>query len=232
VDHDTRHFADYQLAQHCLDGNAVAIAALQRQCGSSVAAYLLRAGALPHEAEDFARSLWADVLTATEERAARLRRYNGTCAIQTWLNAVALNRLLTYKRSVKRRREQAPVTVGARDDESYREEWPASGEPSGDADPPLIEIMQSAIEQAFRECEPEEFVLLQLAHCDRLKGAELAVIFGCDAGAISRRIKKAEAKIASSTLRHVRSADPWLDLKWEDFAELCRAATPACFGVD
>ena len=33
-------------------------------------------------------------------------------------------------------------------------------------------------------------------------------------------------------MRYVRAKDPWLDLKWDDFMDLCRVATPACFGTE
>ena len=75
-------------------------------------------------------------------------------------------------------------------------------------------------------------MLLQLKHCDGLRGAELGKMFGCDESVISRRLDKAQERIAAMTLWKIRQTDPWLELKWTDFLELCRSATPSCFGLD
>jgi RNA polymerase sigma factor (sigma-70 family) len=183
-------------------------------------------------------SLWADLLAPVGNRPPRLLHYDGSCALQTWLNTVALNELLTVKRTEKRRKRLIDPNF-----DSYDEKRESSaGEPSAapHAEPeslefreaPLVKIMHVAVETAFLSCEPEDFVLLQLKHCDGLRGTELARMFGCNESMISRRLDEAQERIAAVTLEKVRETDEWLDLKWEDFVELCRTATPACFGLD
>ncbi len=214
-----------------------AIALLQRDFGFVTTSYLIGAGAAPQEATEVVGSLWADLLAWVGERPPRLRRYDGSCALQTWLNTVALNRLLTIKRKDRRWDKLIPERVGVqREDERGGEnELPPGSRIEFDDDEPveapLIEIMRTAVETAFLSCEPEDFVLLQLKHCDGLLGAELGRMFGCHESVISRRIDKAEATIATTTLQSVRQRDPWIELKWPDFMELCRSATPACFGL-
>jgi transcriptional regulator with XRE-family HTH domain len=74
-------------------------------------------------------------------------------------------------------------------------------------------------------------VLLQLEHCDQLEREDLARMFGCSKPTISRLLHRASAEIEKRTLGYLREHDPWLELKWDDFVELCRTATPACFGL-
>jgi DNA-directed RNA polymerase specialized sigma24 family protein len=109
---------------------------------------------------------------------------------------------------------------------------PSSDEGRGPAEAPLLEIMRGAVEAAFRECDAEDFVLMQLAHANGLLGRELAQIFSCSEAKISRTLERARKKIAETTMNHIRGQDPWLELQWEDFVELCRVASPACFGME
>lgn len=238
MDHDSRHLSDFHLCHECLEGKASSIAFLQQQFGPRTLSYLIGAGGLPDEAAEIVNSLWADLLAPVGDRPASLQRYDGSCALQTWLNTVALNKLLTRKRSEQRWKRIISPDVDSHDPDGENggiersTATLADPEPVESSEAPLIEIMQMAVETAFLSCEPEDFVLLQLKHCDGLRGAELGTLFGCDESVISRRIDKAQERIASMTLWKVRQTDPWLDLKWTDFVELCRSATPACFGLD
>jgi RNA polymerase sigma factor (sigma-70 family) len=237
VDHDSRNLSDFQLCHECLEGKVSAIAQLQKEYGPVTISYLVGAGARPSEASEVVNSLWADLLAPVGDRLPRLGRYDGSCALQTWLNTVALNRLLTRKRTEQRWDRLIPAHVGGNGADGEGEDelprgWRTDVDDSEPGEAPLIEIMRVAVETAFLTCEPEDFVLLQLKHCDGLLGAELGLMFGCDASVISRRIDKAENHIAAATLWQVRQTDPWLELKWTDFVELCRTATPACFGLD
>jgi DNA-directed RNA polymerase specialized sigma24 family protein len=97
---------------------------------------------------------------------------------------------------------------------------------------PLIKIIREAVESAFRECDSQDFLLLQLNHAHGLLGRELAQMFGCSEAKISRSLENARRMVVKSTMSYVRKQDPWLELKWEDFVELCRAVSPSCFGVE
>jgi RNA polymerase sigma factor (sigma-70 family) len=235
VDQDSKYLGDFDLCHECLEGKTSAIAALQVRFGPPTKSYLIGAGAKPHEADDVVCQLWSDLIRKRDDRPPRLQMYNGTCALQTWLNTVALNRLLSRKRNQQRWRELMPVTTsgggGEMGDESF-EDCMAAPDADEAGDSPLMEIMKIAVETAFQSCEPEDFVLLHLKHFDGLRGAELGRMFGCHESMISRRIDRAEQVIADTTLRAVRQTDPWLELKWSDFLDLCRSAGPGCFGRD
>ena len=229
------HLADFHFAQCCLDRDSAAIARLGKLLDNVVASFLIRSGAQPGEAAEICKSLLATLVMPDGERKPRLTRYEGTSSLETWLHAVALNKLLSRKRSETRWRKllvTPPAAPGPESDEGREPPWTKDTQSAGDSEAPLLDLMSEAIQAAFRSCEPEDFVLLQLSHCDGLLGKELAVMFGCHPTQISRRLVSAQKEIAASTLHHIRETDPWLELKWDDFTELCRTATPACFGLD
>lgn len=218
------HPEDFLLTQKCLEGDVGAIRELQETYSTSIKEYLLNRGAVPHEAEEVTGGLWADCLAERPGNRPRLATYSGTSTLQAWLKAVALNRLVQHKRGGKRdvMRDGQPLDALTNP--------PADSSPQIEA--PLLEIMRSAVETAFQMCDAEDFVLVQLAHTNGLLGRELAVMFNCSEAKISRHLESARRSIADVTLEYVRKRDPWLELKWEDFLELCKVVSPACFGVE
>lgn len=206
---------------------------LQAAFRQPLLAFLQSSGAQPQEAEEIVEELWADAVSSRNGTGPKLARYNGACALKTFFHTITLNALIT-----RRRREQrwsALVTPGI-DDESARggEEAVSRGaaSPAGSAEAPLLDLMREAIQAAFMTCPAEDFVLLQLAHLDGLRVVELAKMFDCSIASISRNTARASREIAEATLQYVGATDPWLELQWEDFLELCRSASPACFGVE
>ena len=206
--------------ERCVEKEEEAIALLQSTYGRRITAFLASAGAGGEEALETVKWLWADCLTPTKRGTVRLLRYNGECALQTFLNRMALNALLTRKRIDGRRLKNFPP------DESPEPANAFTDEPPPEA--PLMEMMRDAIQFAFEHCSPEEFVILNLEHYDELERGELARMFGCSKATVSRLLDKARVTVAESTMSFLRQRDPWLELQWEDFLELCRTATPAC----
>jgi DNA-directed RNA polymerase specialized sigma24 family protein len=225
--------ADFLLAQKCLEGEPLAIRQLEQNHRVNLVSYLIHAGATAEEARELADELWADCLADRAGRPPRLATYAGNSPLQTWLKAVVLNNLVQLKRRQNRVR-QVPMDDGPLDDAIHADDphAPSSSGARPSAEAPLLEIMHRAVEAAFRECDPEDFVLVQLAHTNGLLGRELARMFSCSEAKICRDLERARHKIAAATMGCVRAQDPWLELQWEDFVELCRVVSPACFGVE
>ncbi len=193
---------------------------------------MIGAGASREEAEEAVDSLWADCVAPRGDRPAKLRNYNGNCALQTWLNRIALNQWLNYKRWQQRWNTLIPERIVGGGEDDRRSQWASVRSAELATESSLLEMMREAVQAAFTQCPPEDFVLLQLHHADDLRVVELARIFDCGIGTISRRLRTAADGISTATIAHIRRTDPWLELQWEDFLELCREATPACFGLD
>ncbi len=215
------------MAHGCLEGKAGAIRELQETYRPVLIAYLRNAGASLLEAEEVTEWLWADCLMERPNRRPRLALYDGESSLKTWLFSVALNRLIARKRSeelwgkiLQEGLDAAQIDAAGVDEASIA------------AEAPLVELLREAVEAGFAACAAEDFVLLQLAHMDRLRMFELARMFDCSTSKIDRDLERAGATVEQATLGHIRKVDPWLDLRWEDFVELCRVARPACFGLD
>jgi DNA-directed RNA polymerase specialized sigma24 family protein len=219
---------DFLLAQRCLEADPLAVRRLQETYEAALLNYLVHAGASIEEARTLLGELWADCLADRPTRRPRLASYSGNSPLQAWLKAVVLNKLLQVKRVENRVRTLEEVPL----DTQLGGKTASPDDRTGSAEAPLLEIMRDAVQAAFRECDAEDFVLVQLAHTNGLKGRELARMFTCSEAKISRTLGDARQRIVSATLRHVRARDPWLELKWEDFIELCGVVSPACFGVE
>jgi len=226
------HPDDFHFAQECLEGKTLALIHLQETYREPLLAFLQSSGAQPHEAREIVTELWSDCVAPQTGTAPKLARYNGACALRTFLSGVSLNTLLTRRRREKRWSNL--VSDGAGDGETdggvTAHQAPSDGHGKGET--PLLEIMRDAIQAAFMACPAEDFVLLQLAHADDLHVMELARMFDRPKSTLSRDVQRAGQGIAEATIRHIKATDPWLELKWDDFLDLCRSASPACFGVE
>ncbi len=226
------HPDDFHLAQECLEEKTSALAHLQEIYREPLLAFLQGSGAFPHEAHEIVTELWSDCIAPQTGTTPKLARYNGACALRTFLNTITLNTLLTRRRRENRWNNlvSADVADGETPEVAAAPESRANGNESVEA--PLLEIMREAIQAAFMACPAEDFVLLQLAHTDNLRLVELAKMFDRSIASIGRNVAKAGEGIAEATLQYIKATDPWLELKWEDFLELCASASPACFGVE
>ena len=221
---------DFHLAQECIEGKTSALAHLQETYREPLLAFLQGAGARPHEAGEIIAELWSDCVVSQTDTAPKLARYSGTCALKTFLNAITLNVLLHRRRREKRTAEPFSDEQAVEGMDTGNSDAPAN--PAKGVDESLLELMREAVQAAFMACPAEDFVLLQLAHLDGLHVVELAKMFDCGIASISRNVAKAGQEIAGATIHYVKATDPWLELKWEDFIELCGSASPACFGVE
>lgn len=226
------HLDDFQLVQRCLDGQPEALREIQVTHRDALMSFLVNKGALQQEAEELVSQLWADCLIANQGEIPRIARYDGSCKLLTWLNTVALNRLLTSKRRQQRIQiESLESATGAGEGAPT---WGAilRAAESLEPEPPLVELLRRGIEAGFQACSPEQYVMLQLAHGDRLKLAELGQIWKCNPGTISRRLEEARSVVQKAAIEYVRDQDRWLDLTWDDFVQLCRSASLGALGFD
>lgn len=222
----TDHLDDLQLAQKCLENDSAAIAILHARHRDPIRRYLMHRGAKDWEADETVDLLWGDLVMPRKTGRTPLSRYDGSSQLQTWLNVVALNQWLSRKRANGRHPHEQ---ISIQSDGS--EESALTGFSSGNvADFPLLLLIRDAIDHAFLRCPAEYFVLLQLEHLEQLTRDELARMFQCSKPTLSRLMRHASKEIQKTTLGFLKKCDPWLELQWNDFVDLCHTATPACLG--
>lgn len=204
--------------QKCMEGDAQALAGLRNQHHQTLLNVVLARGASLTEADDLLADLWGDCVGDGDARPSLLEKYSGKCALQNWLITVATNRLIDLKRKQTRRKTFTPVDNPA-DGTGFIERVP--GPASAAEETSLIDTLRGSLEQAFASCPAEGLLMLRLVYLHGLSQRELAAMWSCHEATISRTLAQALASIETSTLREVKRRDPWLDLNWQDFIELC-----------
>jgi RNA polymerase sigma factor (sigma-70 family) len=217
------HAADMDLVHQCLLGDDGAVCALKDRFNDFLVGFLVNSGAMETEASDIVGSLWADCIFGSDTRAPRLQTFRGQCSLASWLKRVTLNQLIDRRRRT-RREEPLDITGESRGPNGRHHDVPDAGRqwpvPS---DQLLLAIMRDALQGAFAECAAADFVMLRLVYLKGVSQREIAKMWGWNDAKVSRKLQSTMDGIAEHTLRAVKARDPWLELTWEDFLELCEA---------
>ncbi|MBV9127708.1 MAG: sigma-70 family RNA polymerase sigma factor [Verrucomicrobia bacterium] len=231
---------DRRLVEHCLHGEASAWQRLRVGLQEPLRSILLGRGATSTEAADLLGDLWADCLGGRNGSAEGLLcKYHGQCALITWLATVATHRLVDLKRR-QRFVGQLPAAVGGGGNgggdssELTAQIDPFAGvaapEPErAPAEAPLLELMLAALRHALSKRTPEERVMLRLVYLEAIPQRVLARMWSWHESKVSRALDAAMERIREDALGHVRRADPWLELSWTDFLQLCEASNKPLF---
>lgn len=206
--------ADVDLVQQCIEGSEEAIGQLKKSLTPFLSKVLSSYGASKDEIDEILAQLWGDCLVGPRPL---FHVFNGRSALKSWLTAICVNRWI----SLKRREAQHTRAVYSLTIEAERPSAPGRSATSP-PDSSIIEILGPALREAFAACDVEELVLLQLVHMHGVTQREIASLWKWHESRVSRHIKRAEEKIAELTLRAVKETDPYLELGWQDFVELCR----------
>jgi RNA polymerase sigma factor (sigma-70 family) len=207
--------ADIDLVQQCLEGSEEAINELKRGLTPFLTKVLASYGASKDEIDEILAQLWGDCLTGSRPL---FQVFNGKSALKSWLTAISVNRWISLKR---RESQHARALQHLAIDAETSQPSGKSGTSQPDAG--IIEILGPALRRAFAACDAEELILLQLVHIHGVTQREIAGLWKWHESRVSRHIKRAEERIAELTLQVVKETDPYLELRWTDFVELCRS---------
>ena len=216
---------DFRFAERCLAGNDAAIEDLRDLCQNWIRSYLVRSGAKGDESGILVATLLTDCIAATKEGGhPLLATYLGQCPLRAWLARVALNRLISFKRTQQRELQRFGTMPGDREIADFPDDR------SELTEEPVLQLIRDAINCGFKECEPESLVMLQLLHTGGLHPDEIASMFGCVSTTVTRTAERASATIRATIMAHVRERDPWLELAFDDLLAICRTVLPECLG--
>ncbi len=226
------HGADFELAQECLLGDERAIRTMQERCRTPLMQFLTGSGAGAVEAEEITESLFTDCTIGHGTRTARFEKYGGRCALLSWMKTIALNELISVRRRQATHRTAVEMAEGAGSNPGETGDLPFQGAVEtavAPADATLPVIMKTALQKALGECQASELVMLSLVHLKGLTQREVAELWRWDEPRISRALRRTMQHIAERTLRHARATDPWLEIGWRDFVQLCQTADSSLF---
>ena len=212
LDNESLHVAK------CRQGDSEALTELREKLHKSLLAILLARGANRTEAEDLLADLWSDCVPGNDDRPSLLEKFKGNCSLQGWLATVATNRWIDRKRREARHTafehngSDGPEQDLRRSSDTSR--WYAP-------DQTLVNLLRSSLRAAFGRCGPEARVLLRLVYLHELSQRELVRMLGWSESKVSRYLSNAMEEIEKHTLAEIRKRDPWLELTWRDFVDLC-----------
>ncbi len=202
----------------CRQGDVEALAELRDQCHGSLLGILLSRGAGRTEAEDLLADLWSDCVPGNDDRPSILEKFSGKCTLQGWLATVATNRWIDLKR-----RQARHLEVNHNGSGPVEHDHLASLEasPAHASEDTLVSLLRDCLKAAFALCGPEARVLLRLVYLHELSQRDLVQMLGWSESKVSRFLSRAMKEIETHTLAEIKKRDPWLELSWSDFVDLC-----------
>ncbi len=206
-------------AQECQQGHAEALGRIQEKCHAALANILIARGASRTETEDLLADLWADCVPGADDRPSLLEKFSGKCTLQGWLATVATRRWIDLKRRQARRVEVAPPNPQQQETTFFERVPTPAAEASEDA---LVNLLRDSLQAAFALCSPETMTLLRLRYLHGISQRELVRMLGWHESKVSRALTQAMKEIEDNTMRELKKRDPWVELTWQDFLDLCQ----------
>jgi RNA polymerase sigma factor (sigma-70 family) len=203
-----------------LSGASDILPKLRQEYHSPLVNTLIGRGASATEAEEILADLWGDCVGHGDDRPSLLEKFSGKCPIRSWLTTVATNRLLDLKRRQKHRGELPRYDSDDHETNPF-ERLPAAV--SARSEGVLVNLLKESLQAAFAKCPPEAMLMLRLAYLNGLSQREVGRMWGWHESKVSRCVSQAMGDIETATLRELKQRDPWLELSWQDFVELCES---------
>ena len=210
---------DGSLLRKSLQGDLQALAELREKYSALLSAVLIRRGANRTEAADLISDLWGDCVPAADDRPSLLEKFNGGSNLRPWLVTVATHRLYDYKRRQQVHRKSTGSDPGFVPGGFLRN---LTTTPFPIRDTSLMGLLRETLEQALEECPRESVLMLRLVYLHGLNQRDIGRMWNWHESKVSRALSNELKSIRRSTLRRIKEKDPWLELTWADFLDLCR----------
>jgi len=211
---------DLLQVQMCLRGDAAALGGLRERFDGTLRAILSARGASATEADDILADLWGDCVGSGGEHPALLEKYSGKCPLQGWLALVATNRWYDAKRRTARG-VKIMSTASEESGETTVSGNPAEQVPTGFEDA-IVDLLRDSLKASFAACAPQEMVLLRLVFLHGVSQREVARALGWNESKLSRNLSQTMQNVETKVLAEIKKRDPWLELSWQDFVDLCQ----------
>ncbi|MEM1059047.1 MAG: sigma-70 family RNA polymerase sigma factor [Verrucomicrobiota bacterium] len=212
------YLEDIRMVEASLAGDNEAMTDIRLRYDKRLLGNLINRGASETEATDLLADLWGECVSGKPGKEPLFRKYHGKCALYTWMVTVSTHRLVDLKRRQKFQGE-LPSSRDEPDAGPDFDRLPAESERMPEDE--LARLMQAALKKALGEVTSEAYVLLQLVYIHGVMQREAAKMFGWHESKVSRTLDQAMSRIAARTVEEIKAVDPWLELSWQDFVELC-----------
>jgi RNA polymerase sigma factor (sigma-70 family) len=221
-----QHRSDWVLVQKYLAGDSRILEDWVSTLGPILRRKLIERGATTAEAEELVANLWSDCVSGGTKPSSLMEKYTGRAPLQSWLLTVATRRLIDFKR--KQRFTTPPDPPSAGQSSGYRLMEGTAAEPEIYHDDSLLELLGRCLRKAWGRCAADDLLMLRLVHLHGLTQREVGQMWGWQESKVSRCLSQTMRQIEQETLRQLRQSDPWLQLTWQDFLDLCETG-PSSF---
>ncbi len=183
---------------------------LDRELRPRMVAILRSRGA----SRDLAEDVVSEILSECVADAPRnlLARFKGEGAMDSWLFRVAINRLIS-----RQRRERLMESIGMEALESL------PCEDTREMEGALQGIVSSALHEAIASLPARTRLLLWLRHGFGIPQTRLCVCWRSTPTKLSRALSSARDAVRERTLESIHSAEPGLQLQWQDISGVCES---------
>ena len=204
--------------KECLEDDTDALTILRNKYQHFLKTVLMVRGASEIEAEDLLADLWGDCVAGADDTASLLEKYSGRCPLKNWLTTVATNRLFDLKRKLRVRGAASyEDDEGGRNDSSLRSLILAPLIREG----VLVGLLRESLQHALDRCSASALLMLRLVYLHGLTLREVGRMWGWHESKVSRCLTQAMSEIQANTLKLIKQTDPWMELIWQDFLDLC-----------
>ena len=210
---------DRKLVHACLEGEQAALENLHANFLQPLRGVLINRGAYPSEAEDLVEGLLADCAVGRGDRGPLLERYNGRCALRSWLTTVATHALVDQLRRRKFRVNLQPAGDGEEVKDVLEKLTRVFDKP---AESDLMRLLLAGLKAGFDACPAEELLMIRLVFFHNFSQRDLCRLWNWTEPRVSRRLQTAYETIRDVTLARTSLEAPELKLSLGDFVELCR----------
>jgi len=217
------------LVSAALEGDEVAIAAIRNdETNRRITAMVIQRGASPTEADELVADIWSEAFKSWKGKQPLLARFDGKGNIVSFLGRCALNRLIDQKRRA-RFRGDLPGTDGSRgsnDDSSSAlvdtfDTLEGETGTFGEVDDNLVDLLRDALVSAMAKCPPQTLLIMKLVTLRGIQQKTISDMWGWSHSKVSRALTAAMEDMKRETLAEIKSADPWLEIRWSDIVKLC-----------
>src|SRR5436190_22182591 len=173
VEAPSRHEQDLAFVQRVLAAEPSAASELRSRYNGKLVGILRARGANQTEAEDLVADLWTDCFAPRGERPTLLTKYQGRCALESWLLTVGTNRLVDLKR---RQSFRVDVPPSPDSPEDFFDRW--AHPEKATSEKPLLNLLRGAIQHAFAKQDEDAVLMLKLVHLHQLSPREISRMWG------------------------------------------------------
>jgi RNA polymerase sigma-70 factor (ECF subfamily) len=188
--HDPIHLRDLYLACACVEGDARAVAVLDREFFAPLASIVARAGYDEQIGSEVAQALRQRLLVASAERPPGIRDYAARAPLAAWLRVAAIReagKLRRHESVHARIRPDAPPPAATPEEEAVRARYGG--------------LFEAAFAEALRSLPPEDRLVLRLHFAEGLNLDALATTLGFSRATAGRRLLLARTRLKDEAMR-------------------------------